>query len=277
LWAFWPTLTSAASQWLTDPQYSHGYLVPVFSLVLLWIRRERLANLDWGVHVQGLIPLAAALSFRMVNALTYVSEWIDGLAFVATVAGLVVVAAGWRGLKGVWPAVAFLVFMFPLPYRLERLLGGELQSVATQVSTGLLQMLGLPAVAQGNTILIDDLRLGVAEACSGLGMLLIFIALSFSFAAIIRRPLPDRVILVASSIPIAVIANIVRITVTGLLHVGVGSELADLVFHDLAGWLMMPLALGMLWVEMKFLTYVLVDQPVVEENTLRAGSGSSLG
>jgi exosortase/archaeosortase family protein len=85
------------------------------------------------------------------------------------------------------------------------------------------------------------------------------------------------VILVASSIPIAVIANIVRITVTGLLHVGVGSELADLVFHDLAGWLMMPLALGMLWVEMKFLTYVLVDQPVVEENTLRAGSGSSLG
>jgi hypothetical protein len=53
--------------------------------------------------------------------------------------------------------------------------------------------------------------------------------------------------------------------------------LADLVFHDLAGWLMMPLALGMLWVEMKFLTYVLVDQPVVEENTLRAGSGSSLG
>jgi exosortase len=154
--------------------------------------------------------------------------------------------------------------MFPLPYRIERILGGELQALATQVSTGLLQVIGLPAVAEGNTILIDEIRLGVAEACSGLGMLLIFVALGFAFAAVVDRPLLDRAILVASTVPIAVIANVCRITVTGLLHVWVGSRLADLVFHDLAGWLMMPFALGLLWAEMKFLTYVLVEEQVPE-------------
>jgi exosortase len=264
IWAYWPTLSEAARYWLTDPQYSHGYLVPAFAGVLFWLRREHFRNLAWGFHLEGMFFLATGTLMRLGNLITYSSAWIDGLAFVVSLAGVLVLAGGGNILRGAWPAIGFLMFMFPLPYRIERILGGELQALATQVSTGLLQVIGLPAVAEGNTILIDEIRLGVAEACSGLGMLLIFVALGFAFAAVVDRPLLDRAILVASTVPIAVIANVCRITVTGLLHVWVGSRLADLVFHDLAGWLMMPFALGLLWAEMKFLTYVLVEEQVPE-------------
>lgn len=271
LWAFWPTLLEAARHWMTNPQYSHGYLVPVFSLVLLWLRREQLGKLRWGFYVQGMVFLALGVLVRLGNLLSYSSDWLDGLAFVISVAGVFVLVGSGDVLRWAWPAIAFLIFMFPLPYRIERMLGGELQAIATRASTALFQLAGLPAVSEGNVILIGDLRLGIAEACSGLGMLLIFVALGFAFAAVVPRPLSDRVILVGSSIPIAVIANIVRITATGFLHVWVGSRLADLVFHDLAGWFMMPLALAMLWVEMKFLTYVLVDEEVPEEIELAFG------
>jgi exosortase/archaeosortase family protein len=94
------------------------------------------------------------------------------------------------------------------------------------------------------------------EACSGLSMLMIFFALSTAVALLIRRPWPERALLVASALPIAILSNIIRITVTGVLHKTAGSEVADLVFHDLAGWLMMPLALGMLWTELRLLNWV---------------------
>ncbi len=250
---------------MADPQYSHGYLVPIFAVVLLWLRRDQMAKLAWGFHVQGMAFLTLGVLIRLGNLLTYSSDWLDGLAFVVCVAGVFVFLGGGNTLRWAWPSVAFLIFMFPLPYRIERSLGGELQSIATRASTAIFQLAGLPAVSEGNVILIEDLRLGVAEACSGLGMLLIFVALSFGFAAVVSRPLLDRTILVVSSIPIAVVSNVVRITLTGFLHVWVGSRLADMVFHDLAGWLMMPLALVMLWLEMKFLTYVLVDEEIPED------------
>jgi len=104
-------------------------------------------------------------------------------------------------------------------------------------------------------------RLGVVEACSGLSMLVIFFALSTAVAIVVRRPLWERLLLVASAVPIALLCNIIRITVTGVLHKVAGAQLADYVFHDLAGWLMMPMALGMLWVELKILAWVVVPRP----------------
>lgn len=271
LWAFWPTLADMATKWIDDPQYSHGYLVPLFALVLLWQRSEMADGVSWGFHTAGLVFFAAAFLLRCGNVMTRNIDWVDGLAFVCAMAGLVTLIGGWDGLLWAWPGVTFLVFMIPLPYTVERSLGADLQSIATTASTAALQLLGLPAVSEGNVILLNDRRLGVAEACSGLSMLLIFIALSVAFAAVVKRPFLDRIILVASSVPIALLANIIRITVTGALHVWVGSRIADLVFHDLAGWLMMPLALGLLWLEMKFLSYVLVDEVVPEPMELAFG------
>jgi exosortase len=181
-------------------------------------------------------------------------DWIDAVSLLFTLAGLCLLVGGQPLLRWAWPAGVILCFMLPLPYQAEVALAQPLQRIATLASTYALQTVGFPAVAEGNIILIDDLPIGVLEACSGLGMLMTFFALSTAVALMVRRPLAERLILTASAVPIGVCVNIVRITVTGILHKTAGSAIANAVFHDLAGWLMMPLALGLLCLEMLYLS-----------------------
>ena len=153
------------------------------------------------------------------------------------------------------------VFMIPLPFRLEVALGAPLQRAAAWCSTCLLQMLGQPAIAEGNVIALRSSRLGVVEACNGLGMLVTFSAMATAVALVIDRPWLDRLVIVLSAVPISFIANVSRITATGLLQETVGHDVAGVVYHDLAGWLMMPLALVLLWGELRLLSHLLVDLP----------------
>lgn len=258
-WVFWPTLDVLAQKWHSDPQYSHGYLVPLFALFLLWSRREQIPAATFQPSWWGLPLIALGLAVRFVGTCFY-HDWLTALALLPTVAGLSVLTGGWPALRWSWPAVAFLVFMLPLPYRLEVGLAHPLQRIATVASTFALQTLGFTAFADGNVIRLGQVRIGVVEACSGLSMLVIFFALSTAVALVVKRPWPDRLLIWLSAVPIALAANITRITVTGVLHKVAGQKLADLVFHDLAGWLMMPYALGLLWVELRLLDWLLVPQ-----------------
>jgi exosortase len=261
IWAYWGDLSEVAERWATDPQYSHGYLVVAFALALLWLRRERLAGVVARPTWWGLPLLAAGTLLHLAGGYLYF-DWIAGVSLIPALAGLCLTLGGWGVLRWAWPAIAFLVFMLPLPFRIEVGLAYPLQRLATLSSTYLLQTLGFTAVAEGNVILMDDdVRIGVVEACSGLGMLVTFFALATAVAMVLKRRLADKVFIVLSALPIAVLANLIRITVTGVLHATAGSKIADLVFHDLAGWLMMPLALGMLWVELWVLSRLLVEPP----------------
>jgi exosortase len=249
VWAYWTTLAEVVDRWSTDPQYSHGFLVPLFSAYLLWTRRDRLLAADLRPRWWGLGVVAAAVVMRVAGHVFY-QPWLDTGSLLVCLAGVAAAAGGRRALVWSAPAIAFLVFMLPLPYRTHVMLGGTLQRVATLASTYALQTLGVPAVAEGNVILLTSTRLGVVEACNGLSMLFTFFALATAVAILAPRSLPERIIVVLSAVPIAVLANVVRITVTGLLHEASQDELARVVFHDLAGWLMMPLALGMLLLEL---------------------------
>jgi exosortase len=257
-WAYWPTLENLAQRWSTDPQYSHGYVVPVFALAVLWYRRDRFPRGKLGPSWWGLLLLAGSALLRLAGAYFFI-DWFDTVSLLPALAGVCVLAGGWPALGWAWPAVAFLLFMLPLPYQLEVGLAHPLQRLATTVSTYALQTLGLPAVAQGNIILIDDLQIGVLEACSGLGMLVTFFALSTAVAFVVRRPVRDKIIIFLSAVPIGVLMNLLRITVTGFLYRTADRDLANLVFHDLAGWLMMPLALLCLWLELLFLSRLFVS------------------
>src|SRR5207302_1198261 len=112
----------------------------------------------------------------------------------------------------------FLIFMIPLPFRLEVALGAPLQGAAARCSTCLLQVLGQPAIAEGNIIALRASRLGVVEACNGLGMLMTFSAMATALALVIDRPWLDRLVIMLSAVPISFIANVSRITATGLLQ-----------------------------------------------------------
>jgi exosortase len=259
LWAYWPTLGALAHRWAVDPQYSHGYLVPAFALLLLWLRRAQLTSparpSAWGAAF-----LAAGTALRLAGACLYF-DWLDAVSLLPCLAGAALLLGGWPALRWSWPAVAFLAFMIPLPYQVELALAHPLQRVAAVASTYCLQTCGYPALAEGNVITIGTLKVGVAEACSGLSMLVVFIALSFALCLALARPLWQKAFLVVSAVPVAVVANVLRITVTGVLFETAGKGVANMVYHDLAGWLMIPVALALLALELCFLKYLVVEVP----------------
>jgi exosortase len=246
VWAYWTVIGDMAERWSDDPQYSHGYFVPLFSAFLLWFRRdafdrESLSPSWWSIPLLGVgVGLWAVGTYYFLN-------FFASLSLLWCLAALALVAGGKTALRWSWPSILFLGFMLPLPYRLHTALGGGLQRVATIVSTYLLQTFGATAIREGNVILIDDVKIGVVEACSGLGMMVTFFALATALALMLRSsPTWLRLALVASAVPVAIAANVARITVTGLLYSSSQDRLARVVFHDLAGWLMMPLAIGLL-------------------------------
>jgi exosortase len=265
-WAYWTTLTRLAQAWSTNSSYSHGWLVPLFAGFLLWHRRGLLDAGRLRPSLFGLPLLALGLAMRLVGTY-YFFAWLDPLSLLPVSAGIVLLVGGWHGLRWAWPASVFLFFMIPLPFSLSGQLALPLQHLATVCSTYLMQLLGLPALAEGNTILLNEASIGVVEACSGLRMLMVFFALATAVALVIRRPWLDKLILVASAVPIALAVNILRITATGILHEFVNGETANAFFHDVAGWFMMPLALTMLWGEYRLLTRLFLPVQAIPGRT----------
>jgi exosortase len=258
LWSLWPALGSMVDRWRADPRYAHGYLVPAFSTALLWMRRGRLAGVISAPSTWGLASIALASALQLLGGY-FQAEPIEGIALLPHLAGLALLAGGRPILSWAWPSIAFLAFMIPLPWRLETALATPLQSIASSASTYALQTLGYMAFAEGNVIQLSSARIGIAEACSGLSMLISFVALSTAAALVVKRPLVDRIVLVASSIPVALSANIARIVCTGILHDRVGGRVALAFYHDLAGWLMIPLALFLYWFEIRILSWLFIE------------------
>lgn len=260
VWAYWQTLGVLAARWDSEPLYSHCFLVPVFCGVIVWLRRDRFSEVRLAPNWLGVPLLLLGAAMRLAAARYYL-EWFDGLSLIPCVAGLVLLSGGLPLLKVVYPAVLFLSFMVPLPFRIESVLAAPLQSVATLASTFGLQVFGYPAISEGNVILIHEHTIGVAEACSGLRMLVVFFAVSTAAAICVRKPLWEKTLVVLSALPIAIACNVIRIVATGVLFEVAGKEMAKLVFHDLAGWLMMLLAVALLRLELWVLSGILIDPP----------------
>jgi len=254
--AYWNMLTRTAAYW-NDDLYSHGWIVPVFAAYLLWMRRKPLTQVEASQRWIGLGILTVSLVLRAV-ASYYDMAPLDRLSFVGALVGLCQMVGGSHLLRWAGPPVVFLVFMFPLPSLLEHGLLHNLQKMATVGSCWTLQTLGVPAVRDGSRIIIDQLTLGVVDACSGLRMLTIFCALAVAMAMLIDRPWWDRLVILLSAIPIALVSNIIRITVTALLFTAFGQEQEWLnhLIHDWAGFAMMPIGLGILWVEIQLLARI---------------------
>ncbi len=261
-WSYAAPMAMLVGRWWNEPDYLYGFLVPVFSGWLLWHRRELLAGVTPKGSWWGLAFLAVAAAMRWASAY-YFFALLDPLSVVPCLLGVVLFVGGWRVLWWAGPSVVFLGFMVPLPGFAAGLLGHQLQRVGTIVSTYVLQTMGIPAIAHGNVIRLTEAELGVVEACSGLRMMMLFVTVCVGAAMVMKSGILEKVIVVLSAAPIAVVANVIRISVTGVLHETAGQEIADAVFHDLAGWFMMPIAVLLLWGEMWLLAKIL---PPVEES-----------
>ncbi len=241
IWAYWPTIRAMVRTWDTIPDYSHGYLVLPAALLFAWVRRHRMPTASDSPQWLGFGLIGLAIAVRYVSAHWYIDA-LDGWSIPIWVAGTVWVLGGWRLLWWAAPSIAFLWFMVPLPWRVERWLSLPLQKLATKASCWTLQVFGQPALAEGNVIRLYDLEIEVAEACSGLRIFMGIAALAFAYLVVVRREWWQRLILVLATVPVALVANVTRIVVTGLLSQWASGEAARRFAHDWCGYLMIPYA-----------------------------------
>lgn len=243
-------------------QYSHGFLIPVFAAALLALRRQPFRDVPMWQRWLGVGLIALGTIMRVVGGVTVIFV-LDNLSFIPCVLGIFLMVGGLPCFKWAGPAVAFLVFMYPFPRVAEEKIMYPLQRLATMCSNFILVTLGVDSMREGNliTLAARDEPLNVAEQCSGLRMLTIFTALAVAMALLFtEKTWWERAIIVLSAIPIALAVNVFRITLTGLLYnMNVNQELLDKIFHDFAGWIMMPLALGLLYLEIYLMGKIFVD------------------
>lgn len=262
LFAFHQTLFDMVLVWAGKADYSHGFLVAPFAGYLLWTRRHLLPlRVEWPDPI-GLLPLLLGLALSVFAGRTNIAkEFAQGLGLILALTGVVMLLLGRRGLRWAWPSLLFLIFMARLPDQAEIGFLFKLRQLATHASNFVLQTLGYPSYIggpNGTIITVGETRLGVEWACAGLSMVLTFVAVAVAVALLLQRPLGDRLFVIASALPIAIVSNVLRITVTALVYVAGWTRLGDLIVHDLAGYLMMPLALGFVWLELKLIDWLLV-------------------
>jgi exosortase len=278
VYSYWPGLMNARSSW-DNPQYQHGWIVPVFAVMLLFWWRQPVGAVTQSARAAGIGLLAASFALRLFCA-SYRIVTIDMYTFVPALVGVFLLAGGWSMFRWSWAPIATLIFMYPLPDEATRYLLGPLQTVATILSTYALQTIGLDAYRDGNRIILGDGQvLGVVDACSGLKMLTIFIWLAAMLMLVGGLEWWENLVIACSAIPIALVCNAFRITIAGILYnyesslAGVSATLGSVGlvkpghslaegFHDSlpAALLMMVLAVGFLVLEMKILSVLVVTE-----------------
>ncbi len=263
-WGYWNMLAYTSTFW-DNALYSHGWIIPLFCGYLFWQRRRKLAQVAASERWIGLAILVVSLLIRLYASF-YDMNPLDRLSYIGALLGITQIIGGFSMLRWAGPPLAFLVFMFPLPSKLESTVLWQLQRLAAISSTWTLQLLGIPALREGSKIAIDQLDLDVADACSGLRMSTIFGAMSVALAMMINRPWWDRLAILLSAIPVALFTNVIRITVTALLYMAFPeSEAVKHYVHDWAGLAMMPIAMGILWLELQLLHRITVPIDTEEE------------
>ena len=274
VWLYWSSISHLVHVWATQEDYGHGFVVPIFAVALLWLRRDMILSYTgrgswWGLPV---LALWAVIRWTSVY-FNYGS--LPEYSMLVGFAGMAIFVGGWQALNWCWPSIVFLIFMIPLPGAMQGEFSQLLQGVATRISVFVIQTLGLPAVAQGHLINVNDRWLDVETACSGLRMLMLFFAMCVGMAFVVRKPLWEKLVMIASALPIAVVSNVARIVLTAVIcEMGrqwpslINVENAQEFIHNWVGYLvMMPLGLLLLWAEMALLSKLMLaplpERPLV--------------
>jgi exosortase len=243
---FWQNIRHFFLVWSTDENYSHGFLVPFISLYFAnEVARQGPIPARSGLRI-GSAMITLAILIKLATILVPFPVASDYGLLIA-IAGTCAVLAGVDVLKRYWFAFFFLVFMVPLPVALYTMIANPLQLMVSQVATSMLNVIGIPSMCEGNMItLAGGNQLFVAEACSGMRQLTGFLALTTAWTYLSTRPVWNRILLVGSSVPIAMTANVVRVTLTGVITYDFDPKYASGAFHTFEGLAMMGLGLLML-------------------------------
>lgn len=242
IWSYWPTIADLLEIWQGSDEYSSGLLVPFLAVYILWSRRHKIAESRIKPSMWGLAAFAGAQAFRLFG-LFFMYGSAERLSLVFSIISLVLLLFGWDAIRKTYSVLLFLFLMLPLPARVHASIMLPLQKLATTSAVFCLEMTGYTVIREGNIIHLNGTTVAVAEACNGLRMVTAFIIIISLVVLIVNRPFWEKLIVLISSLPIALLCNTIRLTVTAIAFTFLTGEKWEAIFHNWGGYAMMPVAL----------------------------------
>jgi exosortase len=250
--------------WWNDPNFSHGFFVPLFAGFVLWQSRKKIESAPVKPSWFGLVVILGSLALLIVGVLG--SElFLSRTSLVFLLGGIIIYFCGWDWFRLMLFPWAVLFLMIPIPAIVFNNIALPLQFLASKLATGMLSAVGVPVWRDGNVITLPAMKLEVVEACSGIRSLVSLLTLAVIYGYFADARILRRVLLILAAIPVAVLANGVRIMGTGLLGQYWDPDKAQGFFHEFSGWVIFLLAMAMLF---------LVHRILVMATPRRAGAVS---
>jgi exosortase len=253
--AYFPILKHLVEQWATDEDMGHGFFVPVVAGFIAWQRREQIARVVPKPAWWGAIVVLWSILQSYIGSLG-AELFLQRTAFLIGLVGLLLLVGGVELVKELAFPLALLPFMIPIPAVIYTQITFPLQLFASSVAENTLSLLGVPVLRDGNVLELASQKLNVVEACSGIRSLLSLTFLSLVYAYFFDKKVWMRWALLLGTIPIAILANAGRVTITGLLS-EVNPELAQGAPHEVEGWIIFLIAFAML-----FLLHVFINRVI---------------
>lgn len=235
-------LKHLVANWWTDPNYGHGFLVPLFAAYVLWRKRRELSEIRLKPANFGLPVMIGAVGLLLLGSLA-AELFTTRFSLLVLIAGMVLFLAGWSMLKAVSFPLSFLLLMIPLPVIIYNQVTFPLQLMASRFAAFWLQLVNIPVLREGNLIVLPNYTLEVVDACSGIRSLMTLITLAIAYGYLLESKRWIRWLLIAVMVPIAIVSNSIRILGTGLLTYHFGPRMAEGFFHEFSGWVIFVAAL----------------------------------
>lgn len=240
-----PFLQKLVSDWGTNDDYSHGYFIPFLTIYFIYSRRDELKGLSLTPNNFGLAVILAGL-VQLIIAKIGSEYFLQRTSFIMVLLGLVLFFLGWRHLKRLIVPIGYLIFMVPLPAIIWNKIAFPMQLFASFLTEKVVYSFGIPIYREGNVLHLAQTTLEVVAACSGLRSLVTMFALSGALALLSSLSVKKKFILFISALPIAIFANICRLTFTALLATRMGAEAAQGFLHEFSGILVFMIGTGLL-------------------------------
>lgn len=239
-------------QWAAEEDYTHGFLILPLALYFVWERRDALKALELRPAALGAGLLSLGLLMLVVGRIG-AELFLQRFSLIVVIAGLTWLILGTRFLRELAFPIAFLVFMIPLPAIVMNAIAFPLQLFAAQTASFCMETAGIPVLREGNTIVLANTTLEVAEACSGIRSLVSLVTLGLVYGYFSDPRFWVRAVIVASTVPIAILANGARVAGTGIAAHYFGPKAAEGFFHEFSGWALFVVAFVMMLVVQKLI------------------------
>ena len=239
-------LKSLVFQWWSDPNYGHGFFVPLFSCYILWHEREHWTTLEIKPSNFGFAVMLGAVGLLLLGSLG-AELFISRFSLLVLLAGIILFLAGWKVLAAVSFPLGYLVWMIPIPAIVFNQITFPLQLMASRLAAAGLELVQVPVLRDGNVLVMSNYSLEVVEACSGIRSLTTLIALAFAYGYFAEPRRWMRYVLALLTIPIAIVTNAIRILGAGMLAHRYGPTIAEGFLHGFSGWLIFVSALVLMF------------------------------